>query len=51
MNLSVDRPNRALGALREAGLLLGLVLFVPVAIIVLGAPIALLVRLVITLFN
>jgi len=43
--------SKALGALTDAGLLVALVMFVPVAIILLGAPVALLVRLVIELSN
>jgi hypothetical protein len=41
--------SRVLDGLREAGLLLGLVFLIPVMIILLGAPIALVVRLVIEL--
>jgi len=48
MNVQV---GKALGVLREAGLLVGLVFLIPAVIILLGAPVALLVRLVIELSN
>jgi len=43
--------SKALGALTEAGLLLGIVLLIPVVIILLGAPFVPLVRGVIEIFN
>ncbi len=43
--------GKVLGAVKEAGLLIALVLAIPVVMIVIGAPIALLVRLVIELTN
>ena len=43
--------SKALGVLREAGLLVGLVFLIPVVIVLIGAPVALLVRLVIELSN
>jgi hypothetical protein len=45
------QASKVLGAVKDGGLLLGVVLCVPVAIIVIGAPIALLVRLVIELLS